>query len=403
MNTEARAQTINLGAGPSMLPTEVLQEAAQGIIDYGDTGIGLLELSHRSSTFKDMLMQAENDLRTLLDIPNDYAVLFLQGGGTEQFSATLLNMLAAHAAKHKGQGAAPPVDYVISGAWSSKAYKEARRLYEPVRQVVDMRKNIGDASKPIPSPQTWDLSNVEENPAMLYYCDNETIDGFEMPQDFIQQLPEKYRQQVPIVADCSSNILSRPFDIRSHAVVFFGAQKNVGPSGVTIVVVRRDLVVDPDMFPMPTIPRIPCTMVYKNAMDNGSLYNTPPSFPIYVSGLGFKKLLRDGGVHRAQELANARAQLVYDVIEKHPTIFKPTVAHPEFRSKMNLTFRVLDAATGEPSEAEEARFVKLFADHRVVQVKGHRSVGGIRISLYNASTYEMAQKIESLMLQFAKA
>jgi len=400
MNTDARAQTVNLGAGPSMLPTDVLMEAAQGIIDYGGTGIGVTELSHRSSTFKNLIVQAENDLRSLLDIPTEYAILFLQGGGTEQFSATLLNLLAAHAAKHNGQGGAPPVDYVVSGAWSGKAYKEARRLYEPVRQVVDLRKNIGDTNQPIPAPSSWNLSSIDENPAMLYYCDNETIDGFEFPPDFIQQLPEEYRQRVPIVADCSSNILSRPIDIRSHAVVFFGAQKNVGPSGVTVVIVRRDLVVDTDAVQQSYYPRIPTTMVYKNAMDNGSLYNTPPIFPIYVSGLVFRKLVEEGGVARAQERARTRAKFVYDELEQHPTVFKPTVAHADFRSKMNLTFRILDTNTGEPSETEEARFVKLCDENKVVQVKGHRSVGGIRISLYNASTLEMAQKVVSLMEQF---
>lgn len=403
MNTDAREQTVNLGAGPSMLPTDVLLEASQGILDYQGTGIGVTELSHRSSTFKNLLTQAENDLRALLDIPSDYAVLFLQGGGTEQFSATLLNMLAAHAAKHQGQGRAPPVDYVVSGAWSSKAYKEACRLYGPVRQVVDMRKNIRDASQPIPAPSAWNLSPVDENPAMLYYCDNETIDGFEFPQDFIHQLPEEYRQRVPIVADCSSNILSRPIEIRAHAVVYFGAQKNIGPSGVTIVVVRRDLVVDPDAVQTSYFPRIPTTLVYKNAVDNGSLYNTPPIFPIYVSGLFFKKLRKEGGVTRAQELAQAKSKLVYDVLEQHPSVFQANVAHVPFRSKMNLTFRILDAKTGEPSDAEEARFVKLCEEHKVVQVKGHRSVGGIRLSLYNASTLEMAQKIVSLMQQFVKA
>lgn len=403
MNTDARAQTVNLGAGPSMLPTDILMEAAQGLLDYGETGIGVTELSHRSSTFKDLIVQAENDLRALLDIPTEYAVLFLQGGGTEQFSATLLNMLAAHAAKQNGQGAPPPVDYVISGTWSNKAYKEARRLYDPVRQVVDLRKNIGDPNQPIPEPSEWNLSSIDENPAMLYYCDNETIDGFEFPQDFFQRLPEEYRQRVPIVADCSSNILSRPIDIRSHAVVFFGAQKNVGPSGVTIVVVRRDLVVDPDMVQQSYFPRIPSTLVYKNAMDNGSLYNTPSIFPIYVSGLGFRKLINEGGVVRAQERASARSKLVYDKLEQHPTVFRATVAHADFRSKMNLTFRILDAKTGEPSETEEARFVKFCDENKVVQVKGHRSVGGIRISLYNASTLEMAQKVVSLMEQFIKA
>lgn len=400
-STAARDQTINLGAGPSTLPTPVLLEASRGIIDYEGTGMGLTELSHRSSTFKNLLQEAENNLRKLLDIPEEYAVLFLQGGGTEQFSATLLNMLAAHAARNPSYQGTPPVDYVVSGAWSSKAIKEAQRLTPRVNVACDMRPLISDTNAKVPPPEEWKLSPVDEAPAMLYYCDNETIGGFEFPQDFIARLPQAYRERVPIVADCSSNILSRPIDVRKHAVIYFGAQKNIGPSGLTMAVVRRDLVVDPDAVRTSYTPLIPTTLVYKNAVDNESLYNTPPMFPIYVSALVFRKLLAEGGVPGAQQRSEERSKLVYDALQAHSSTFRPLVAHADYRSKMNITFRVL-GANGEPSDEAEAKFIKLCGEHHIVQVKGHRSVGGLRTSFYNASTLEDAKALVAVMEQFAK-
>lgn len=399
--TEARERTANLGAGPSMLPTPVVLEASQGFIDFQGMGMGVAEISHRSSAFLNIIHAAEGDLRKLLDIPDEYAVLFLQGGGTEQFSATVLNLLAAHAAKHSPDAPAPPIDYVLSGSWSTKAFKEGVRLAPRVNVACDMRPHAKDASRSIPTPDQWSLSNVDEHPAMLYYCDNETVDGFEFPKGFIQKLPAAYRERVPIVADCSSNILSRPIDIRAHAVVFFGAQKNVGPSGLTIAIVRRDLVVDPDAVRTTYTPVIPTTLVYKHFMDNDSLYNTPSTFPIYVSHIVFRDLLQNGGVARAEERAFARSRLVYDAIERHKQRYRAVVPHEDFRSTMNIPFRILDPATGEPDAGAEARFIALCAEHHIVQVKGHRSVGGVRASLYNASTLEHAERFARLMDEFA--
>lgn len=391
-----REQTINLGAGPSTLPTSVLTEAAHGILDYKGTGMGVIELSHRSSTFQNLLKQAESDLRQLADIPDEYAVLFVQGGGTEQFSATVLNLLAAHAARSPGKET-PAVDYVVSGAWSAKAVKEAKRLTSRVNIASDMRKNILDASQLIPLPSEWNLS---DDAALLYYCDNETIDGFEFPREFIAKLPAVYRERVPIVADCSSNILSRPVNIRDHAVVFFGAQKNIGPSGLTIVVIRRDLVVDPDVLQAPYLPPIPAMLVYKNMLDNGSLYNTPSMFPIYVSALVFQKLLADGGVPNITRVNEEKANIVYGALLDSPNVYRLNVAHPEFRSKMNITFRIL-GQDGNPSEEAETAFVKLCGEHQIVQIKGHRSIGGVRTSIYNATTIEHAKLLASVINSFA--
>lgn len=400
--SEARANTINLGAGPSVLPTEVLEEAATGILDYHDTGMGVTELSHRSSTFQALLTKAEEDLRALLDIPPEYAVLFLQGGGTEQFSATLLNLLAAHTSKHGAQSTPPPVDYVVTGAWSNKAVKEARRLHSRVNIACDLRSRHGDASAATPAVDEWKLSPLEDKPAMFYYCDNETIDGYEMPRDFLKSLPEDYRKSVPIVADCSSNVLSRPIDVRAHAIIYFGAQKNIGPSGLTMAIVRRDLVVDPDSLPADYRAPIPTTLVYKNQVDNGSLYNTPPMFPIYVSSLVFAKLLKEGGVAESDRVAKAKSDLLYQTLLAHPQVFKPVIAHEHVRSRMNVTFRVLDKATGEVSPDAEDRLVKHCAAARILQVKGHRSVGGIRTSIYSAVTLEQVKKVAEVLDQFAQ-
>lgn len=403
--TKAREDTVNLGAGPSALPTSVLVEASRGIVDYGGSGMGITEVSHRSSTFKKVVDTAEADLRKLLDIPDDYAVFFMQGGGTEQFSVTLLNLLAAHAAKHPSHsGGAPPVDYVVSGSWSAKAYKEAKRLTSNVKLVCDLRPPIGDATTPMPSPSEWQLSSVDQSPAMLYYCDNETIDGLEFPQDYIKQLPQAYRDRVPIVADMSSNILSRPVDVRAHGVIYFGVQKNIGPSGAAVVVARRDLLVDPDTVEHAAyVPPIPAMLVYKTHADNASLYNTPPMFPIYVSGLVFRDLVQNGGIPAMQTQSNTKSELVYGALNEFPQLYRCTVAHPPFRSQMNVTFRILDPKTQSPSDDLESQFIKECDKTRIMQVKGHRSVGGLRCSLYNAITVEHARLLADVLRRFGSA
>ncbi|KAE8216670.1 hypothetical protein CF327_g182 [Tilletia walkeri] len=406
-----RERTINLGAGPSVLPTDVLLVAAQAILDYEDSGMGVTEISHRSSAFKTIIDKAEADLRALLDIPDSYAVLFQQGGGTEQFSATALNLLAAHAVRNPdyqsaGQAQGPPADYAITGSWSAKAYKEAQRLGIRAHAVIDARKLPDSNGKfgSIPALTEWNFSKAEDKPAFLYYCDNETVDGVEYasPGFPIDQLPEDYRKSVPIIADCSSNILSRPIDIRAHAIVFFGAQKNVGPSGVTVVIVRRDLIVDPDQGVPHGGPRIPVTLVYKNSADNSSLYNTPPMFSIYTSGLVFADLLnKKGGVQGAAERSATKSGLVYNAIDASQGIFVPTVRQPDVRSRMNVTFRIC-GADGSPSDELETAFVKACAEKDIQQVKGHRSVGGIRTSLYNAVTVEQVQVLVGVMEAFVK-
>ncbi|PWN23135.1 PLP-dependent transferase [Microstroma glucosiphilum] len=434
LDISRRAQTLNLGAGPSSLPTSVLVQSAQDIVDYSGTGMGLIELSHRSGTFKTVIETAEANLRKLLDVPEDYAVIFTQGGGTEQFSATALNLLGYHAATNPGYfqesgGRGPPIDYAITGSWSNKACQEATRLGFNAHPVLDARKVPGANGKfgSIPPVSEWNLSDPAQKPAMLYYCDNETVDGVEFPSPGfpVESLPEAYRSTVPLVADCSSNILSRPIDIRAHSIVFFGAQKNVGPPGVTVVILRRSLVeVHPDQGVPHGGPRIPTTLVYKNLVDNGSLYNTPPMFSIHVSGLVFAKLLQEqGGVQGAAERSRLKAQRIYKLLDDSRGFYLPTVKQPNARSRMNVTFRIAStgaaAAAGTAQsttsageakvesapapafdEALEEAFVKFCKANGIEQVKGHRSVGGIRTSLYNAVSVEETERLARVMEEF---
>lgn len=411
LDLSKRDKTINLGAGPSALPTDVLVEAAQGLVDYAGTGMGLTELSHRSSTFQSVVERAEADVRALLQVPSEYVVLFQQGGGTEQFAATALNLLAHHAIQHPryidehgGQG--PPCDYVITGSWTSKAYKEAKRLGVNAHVALDARQHNHGQFGVIPGVEEWHVSAVEDKPAMLYYCDNETVDGVEFPSPGfpLHELPEAYRTSVPLVADCSSNILSRPIDIAAHAIVFFGAQKNVGPPGVTVVLARQSLFAcDPDQGIPHGGPRIPATLAYKNAMDHRSLYNTPPMFSIYAAGLVFADLLYNkGGLQGAAARAVQKSGAVYRVMDASGGVYVPTVRQASARSRMNITFRIhRPGQEAKPDDKLEEAFVQACAQRGITQVKGHRSVGGIRTSLYNAVTVEQTHVLVDVMQAFA--
>lgn len=410
LDISRRSQTLNLGAGPSSLPTPVLVQAAQDLIDYGSSGMGMVELSHRSATFKTVIETAEADLRALLKISDDYHVVFTQGGGTEQFSATAMNLLGYHAAKNpeyvKTKGRGPPIDYAITGSWSNKAYKESERLGFNVRAAVDTRKVEGSNGKfgIIPPVSSWSFSQ-DDLPAMLYYCDNETVDGVEFPSPGfdVAALPQSYRDSVPLVADCSSNILSRPIDIAAHSIVFFGAQKNVGPPGTTVVILRKNLVeTHPDQGVPYGGPRIPTTLVYKNLTDNGSLYNTPPMFSIHVSGLVFRQLLQQGGgVEGAASRSQTKSSRIYNLMDASNGFYLPTVKQPSARSRMNITFRISTNGS-TPDDALEEAFVKYCKSNGIEQVKGHRSVGGIRTSLYNAITVEQGEKLAKVMEEFQK-
>ncbi|KAL2919247.1 Phosphoserine transaminase [Polyrhizophydium stewartii] len=375
----APRRTLNFGAGPAVLPRTVLERVQAEMLDYAGTGCSLLELSHRSAEFMGLLARASADLRALMGVPANYRILFMQGGATSQFSAVVYNLAVDLAAPH---------DYIVTGGWSEKAAQEARRLGANVNTVFSTKATGHDGR--IPPRSEWRLS---ADAAYVYYCDNETVHGVEMPGDFVEQLPAG----VPVVCDMSSNFLSRPVDVSKYGVIYGGAQKNVGPAGVTLVIVREDLIgtrTAPGLV-------VPVMLDYKTCAENDSLYNTPPTFAIYVSGLVFEWLRAQGGVEAISGVNARKARLVYDVIAGHADTYRCTVAGDGVRSRMNVTFRVL--AGGAPSAERERAFVAGAEQRGMIQLAGHRSVGGIRASLYNALDEAAAAALAAYMREFAAA
>ena len=355
-----------------MLPQPVLKQVQAELLDYKDTGCSVMELSHRSKEFEAVIAEAEADLRSILSIPDNYKVLFMQGGATAQFAGIVMNL-----------GHDKPLDYIVSGTWSEKALQEAQRLGAAVNVVVNSKalKHTGR----FPSIEEWKFS---EDASYVYYCDNETVHGVEFQQSFVDAFPHK---NVPVVCDMSSNILSRPFDVSKFGLVYGGVQKNVGPAGVTIVIIREDLINCPKQ-------NIPLMLDYKVFADNKSLYNTPPTFTIYVCGLVLKWILGLGGIHAIEKMNNSKAGLLYEAIDSMKCFQCPVSR--ELRSRMNVTFRLINK-TGEADAELEKRFVSEADKMGLVQLAGHRSVGGIRASLYNALSLEAAEALVAFMKSFA--
>ena len=350
----------NFSAGPGMLPVPVLEEVAREFVDYHGSGMSLLEMSHRGQIFTQIIRETRDLLRELLSVPETHDILFLQGGGHMQFAMVPLNLL----------GAAAEASYIVNGVWSKKAAAEAGKF---CRVSV-----IGTPSRAqVPHP---DSINVPNDAAYLYYCMNETVNGLEF--NYNPECPEC----VPLVADVSSDFLSRPIDFKRHALVFAGAQKNFGPAGLTVVIVRRDLLgLAGDTCP---------TMLnYEVHSQAGSMYNTPPTFAIWVANLVCKWLVSEGGVDVMNERAKTRSRLVYDAIDGSDGFYLNTIA-PNARSRMNVVFNLRE-------EALTDLFVKEAADAGLVNLKGHRLVGGLRASLYNAMPMKGAELLAEFMKDFA--
>lgn len=363
-----RRETINLAAGPSTLPTSVLLEATAGLLDYNNTGIGLTELSHRSTPFQNLVKESLEDLRTLLQVPDNFEILYMQGGGLTQFSTVPLNLVNTWKTLNKSDEE-PVCEYVITGSWSSQAVGEAKRLGSKTNVVFDGRTGSKDGKTfgeiPIPSSAQWNWSEPSEKgkPAFIYYCSNETVNGIEIAPPTV---PE-HLKDVPLVSDMSSNIMSRPIPWSKHnfGLIYAGAQKNIGPSGVTIVIVRKDLITNPDDAVPYKGHRIPAMLAYKSHADAGSLFNTPPMFPIYVAGLVFKHVLELGGVGKIEEVNIEKAKAVYTAIEESEGFYVARVVDDGNRSRMNICF-------GIPGEGRETRFIAEADKAGIKQIKGHR-------------------------------
>ena len=356
-------RVINFSAGPAVLPEEVLKEAAAEMLDWHGSGQSVMEMSHRGKEFIGIAEAAEQDLRDLLAIPKNYKVLFVQGGATLQFEMIPINLLAGK----------PSADYVNTGEWAKKAIKEARAFCQVNVVASSEDKKFSYA----PAQREWKLN---KDAAYVHYTANETIGGVEF-----HWTPDT--GAVPLVADMSSNLLSKPIDVARHGLIYAGAQKNIGPAGLTIVIVRDDLIGK-------AVPTPPAMLDYKNYADNDSMFNTPPTYAIYVAGLVFQWLKRQGGLAAIEKQNVAKAKLLYDYLDGS-RLFRNPVAK-EDRSRMNVAFTLADPALDED-------FLKGAKAHGMVQLKGHRSVGGMRASLYNAMTIVGVRTLVDYMADFEKS
>ena len=355
------ARVYNFSAGPATLPEPVLKQAADEMLEYRDTGMSVMEMSHRSAAFTEILQTAEADLRHLMNIPDNYKVLFLQGGDSLLFATVFMNLAANGKA-----------DYIVTGQWSKKALKEAQILGDPKVLASGEDKNFSYI------PDVSDL-DIRDDASYVYICENETVHGLKF-----HELPNTKGHV--LVADQSSMFLSEPVDVTKYGLIHAGVQKNVGPAGVQIVIVREDLIPD-------DLPGVPTMLRFKTQADKGSLYNTPNCYGIYICGLVFKWIESLGGLAAMKERNEAKAKLLYDYLDASK-LFRGTV-EPKDRSIMNVPF-----ITGD--DEMDKKFIAEAAKRGLANVKGHRSVGGMRASIYNAMPIEGVQALVDFMAEFEK-
>ena len=350
----------NFAAGPAVLPEPVLEQAAQEMLDWHGSGTSVMEMSHRGKEFIGIAAQAESDLRELMAVPKNYKVLFLQGGATLQFAAVPMNLL-------RGKKSA---DYVNTGEWSKKAIKEAKRYCAVNVAASSEDKKFSYA----PKQAAWKLN---PDAAYVHYTSNETIGGVEF-----HWVPDT--GSVPLVADMSSHILSRPMDVSKYALIYAGAQKNIGPAGLTIVIVRDDLIGG-------ALPLTPSVLEYKGQAEADSMLNTPATYAVYVAGLVFRWLKQQGGLQAMERINRAKAAVLYDFLDQTEFYYSPVAR--EDRSLMNVPFRL-------KNDALDAEFLKQAQAAGLRELKGHRSVGGMRASIYNAMPAAGVKALVDFMREF---
>ncbi len=353
-------RVYNFSAGPAVLPEEVLREAAEEMLDYRGTGMSVMEMSHRSKACQEIIDTARADLRGLMGIPEDYEVLFLQGGASQQFAMIPMNLMKNRVA-----------DYIVTGQWAKKASEEAKKYGK-----VNILASSADKTFSY-IPDCRDLP-VSEDADYVYICENNTIYGTKY-----KELPDTKGKL--LVADVSSCFLSEPVDVTKYGVIYGGVQKNIGPAGTVIVIIRKDLITED------VLPGTPTMLKYKTHSDAGSLYNTPPAYGIYICGKVFKWLKKQGGLAAMKKYNEKKAKILYDFLDQS-SMFKGTVA-PKDRSLMNVPF-----VTGD--DMLDARFVKEAKAAGFENLKGHRSVGGMRASIYNAMPMEGVEALTAFMKKF---
>ncbi|MCR4738745.1 MAG: 3-phosphoserine/phosphohydroxythreonine transaminase [Lachnospiraceae bacterium] len=354
------SRVYNFSAGPAVLPEEVLREAADEMLDYRGSGMSVMEMSHRSKTYDAIIKEAEKDLRSLMGIPDNYRVLFLQGGASQQFAMIPMNLMKNRVA-----------DYIITGQWAKKAWKEAQ-IYGKANAIASSEDKTFSYI-----PDCSDLP-VSPDADYVYICENNTIYGTKF-----KTLPNTKGKT--LVADVSSCFLSEPVDVTKYGLIYGGVQKNIGPAGVVIVIIREDLITEDTLEGTPTM------LKYKTHADADSLYNTPPAYGIYICGKVFKWIEKMGGLTAMRDRNEKKAKILYDFLDSS-VLFKGTV-EKDSRSLMNVPF-----ITG--NDELDAKFVKEAAENGLVSLKGHRSVGGMRASIYNAMPVEGVEALVSFMRKF---
>ena len=354
------SRVYNFSAGPAVLPESVLKSAAEEMLDYNGTGMSVMEMSHRSKAYQEIIETAEADLRELMNIPDNYKVLFLQGGASQQFAMIPMNLMKNKVA-----------DYIVTGQWAKKAYQEASK-YGTANKIASSEDKTFSYI-----PDCSDLP-VSEDADYVYICENNTIYGTKF-----KELPNTKGKT--LVSDVSSCFLSEPVDVSKYGIIYGGVQKNIGPAGVVIVIIREDLITDDVLEYTPTM------LKYKTHADAGSLYNTPPAYGIYICGKVFKWIKEMGGLEAMKERNEEKAKILYDFLDESK-LFKGTVEKKD-RSLMNVPFVTGDADL-------DAKFVKEAKEAGLENLKGHRSVGGMRASIYNAMPKECVQALVAFMKKF---
>lgn len=368
----------NFSAGPSKLPTEVLEQAAAEMMDWHGSGMSVMEMSHRGAEFTQICDEAEDDLRKLLNIPEDYAVMFMQGGATAENAIIPMNLLHTRPSH--------TADYVLTGSWSSKSFKEASR-YGDVKIAASSKSEVVldgttyGAFCWVPDFTQW---SVNPEASYVHMCTNETIGGVEMFA--LPDMKALGAADVPMVLDMSSHFLSRPFDVTQAGLIYAGAQKNAGPAGVTVVIVRRDLLGK-------AMPMCPSAFDYVNVAEQRSRFNTPPTYGIYICGLVFKWLLKKGGLNAIEVENKAKADYLYAALDASD--FYTNKVHPAFRSRMNVPFVLADDALNE-------KFLSGAKARGLLGLKGHKSVGGMRASIYNAMPIEGVKALVDYLQEFER-
>ena len=355
------ARIFNFSAGPAMLPEEVLKEAAEEMLDYRGSGMSVMEMSHRSKVYQQIIDEAEADLRQLVGIPDNYRVLFLQGGATLQFGMIPMNLMTVN----------KKADFIHSGVWTKKAMQDAK-LFGEVNVIASSEE---DKFNHVPDVKNLQFSKDAD---YVYMCDNNTIYGTKF-----KEYPDT--GDIPLICDMSSCFLSEPIDVKKFGMIYAGAQKNVGPAGVTIIIIRDDLVARSAEL------KLPVYLKYSTHAENGSMYNTPPTYGIYICGKVFKWLLANGGLEKRKELNEAKAAILYDYLDG--SNFYRTTVEKDSRSLMNVTFRT-------PSDELDAAFLEGAKKYKFTNLKGHRSTGGLRASIYNAMPIEGVEALVKYLREF---